>query len=371
MRIGVDLSIQELPEPTGVERAQATLLDALLAAPDDHEYVLIAPQRVPDRWREHPKVILAEGPTRPLWFWRESVVPGVVKTHGVDVLHSPVAAISLRARAHLLATIHEVPWAEGDGQEGGALGEQAASHRLRVQLAASFAHRLLCVSERTAAQVLRLYPDVEARVRVTPHGVDPLFSGAATGAATGAAGLAEGVSAPYVVAVGRLRHKKNLQRLLEAFASRVGAGGREQLVLVGPDGDAAETLRTRAAEPDLAGRVHFTGFVEDAVLARLLAGARALVHPSLLEGFGLPALEAMAVGVPVLASVEGAVDEATGGAAHRVAGQDVKALATGLSEVLDDEPLRTGLVTAGREQAATRTHEAAARTVLAVYEEFA
>jgi len=369
MRIGVDLSVQELPEPTGVERAQATLLDALLAAPDDHEYVLLAPQRVPDRWRAHPKVTLAEGPTRPLWFWRESVVPGVVKTQGVDVLHSPVAAISLRARAHLLATIHEVPWAEADGQEGGALGEQAASHRLRLQLAASFAHRLLCVSERTAAQVLRLYPDVEARVRVTPHGVDPLFTGPLTG--TGDAGLPEGITAPYVVAVGRLRHKKNLQRLLEAFALRAGASGREQLVLVGPDGDAAETLRTRAADTDLAGRVQFTGFVEDAVLARLLGGARALVHPSLLEGFGLPALEAMAAGVPVLASVEGAVDEATGGAAHRVSGQDVNALATGLAQVLDDEPLRTRLVTAGREQAAARTHEAAARTVLAVYEEFA
>ncbi len=362
MRIGVDLSVQELPSPTGVERAQAVLLDALLDADADHEYVLFAPRRVPDRWRGHPRVTCVDGPERPTWFWRESVVPRACREQRVDVFHSPVAAVPLRVRAPLLATVHEAPWAEPDDTEG----DRSAAHRLRLHLAANFAARILVPSERTARQVAALHPDAEPRVRVVPHGLP-----AGWARAVEEAPLPDLPDGPLVLAVGRLRAKKNLARLLDAFAARVAAVGDGLLVLAGPDGDAADALRERAARPDLAGRVRLVGHVDDATLAGLYRRADCLAHVSLLEGFGLPLLEAAAAGVPVVAARQGVVPEATGGAAHLVDGEDPDAIARGLAAVLDDPAEADRLRAAGRAHAATATAEAAARAVLAVYGEFA
>jgi alpha-1,3-rhamnosyl/mannosyltransferase len=242
------------------------------------------------------------------------------------------------------------------------------------------AARVLCVSERTAADFVQLHPDAAHRVCVVPHGVDPRFS--ATGPP---ADLPWDLGPDCILAVGRLRSKKNLATLLDAFALRLAARGDgansatagstsdlpvEQLVLAGPDGDAREALELRAARPDLAGRVRFLGFVSDDLLPQLYRHARCLVFPSLFEGFGLPVLEAMACGRPVLVSEQGAVAEAVGGAAHAVDGRDPGRLAKGLAAVLDDADHRQQLVAAGREHAASRSAACAAAEMLKVYEQF-
>jgi len=367
VRIAVDLSLQDTPTPTGVERAQAVLLDALLAADADHEYLLACPGRVPERWRHSARVQLAEGGGGPLWLWRETALPAAVRRFDAQLFHAPVSALPLRVRCPMLATLHELPWAGGDEGQG----DRSSAHRLRLHLAAHFAARLLCVSRRTADDLLALHPQAAPRVRLTPHGVDPRFALAPASAAQ---------APPFVLAVGRLRRKKNLLCLLEAFALHLADRRRqgrspEQLMLAGPPGDASEDLAHRAAQPDLVGRVLLPGFVDDEQLLTLHATARCLVQPSLFEGFGLPVLEAMATGLPVLASRQGVVEEAAGGAHDEallaVDGRDPVALAQGLSRVLDDEPLRQQLVRRGRVQAARRSARAAADAVLAVYAEFA
>ncbi len=369
VRIGLDLSLQELPEPTGVERAQASLIEGLLAADVDHEFVLFAHETLPDRWREaagvRAGVSVVEGPPRPLWFWRESVVPRALREQKVELFHSPVSAIPLRARCPLLATVHEVPWAE----EAGAEGDQAASHRLRLHLAANFAARLLCVSERTAEQVRRLHPDSSDRIRVIPNGLSSTWPTAPIGSSPGQA--PDLIETPFVLAVGRLRKKKNLMRLLDAFALRLGAGGSEQLVLAGPEGDASDALRARAAQADLAGHVVFTGYVDDRSLAQLYSDAACLAYPSLFEGFGLPVLEAMSVGAPVLVSRQGAIPEAGGDAVLAVDGEDVAALHQGLSRLLEDAQLTEALRAAGNEQVQQCSIQRAVRAVLDVYAELA
>ncbi|MDG2148397.1 MAG: glycosyltransferase family 1 protein [Planctomycetota bacterium] len=366
MRIGFDISIQELPEHTGVERAQATLLEALIAADAGHEYVLFSPGHIAERWRGRPGVTLVEGDSRPIWFWRESVVPREIRKQSVKIFHSPVAAIPLRAQCHLLATIHEVPWAEA----GGAFGEHAASHKLRLHLAANFAARLLCVSDRTAKQVCDLHPDAESRVRVTPHGIDSRRLNESSERPEQP--LLENVKTPFVLTVGRLRRKKNLLRLLDAFAGRVTAGGSETLVLAGPDGDASKALRDRAGQSDLAGRVVFTGYIENSVLQGLYRGASCVVHPSTFEGFGLPVLEGLAAGVPVIVSRQGAIAEAGGSeAVLAVDGEDASDMERGLCLVLDDAQLTAKLVAAGRDHVRGHCSDHAVKRVLSVYEELA
>ena len=364
MRVAIDVSIQGVPEPTGVERAQVTLIDALLADADalELQLVLVTPARVPDRWRDHERVHLVENSRTPTWIWRETVLPRELRAHAVDVFHSPVAALPLRLSCPLVATLHELPWAD----EQGASGDDSPAHRLRAHLAGGFASRLLCVSERTAGQVVRALPDAVDRIRVVPHGVDPVFSEAGGGPAEPSAGGA----ASYVLAVGRQRAKKNFGVLLEA----VGRLAQERadapaLVLVGPRGDASEELLQRAGQADVAGRITFAGFVEDARLAALYKGALGVLHPSRLEGFGLPVVEAMACGAPVLIAREGAVAEAAGDAVVSLGADDVEGWAHAMARLLDDAPHRSALVSRGREHAAAFRPARVAHDVHAVWTE--
>ena len=183
----------------------------------------------------------------------------------------------------------------------------------------------------------------------------------------GARGLAAlGVAGrPFVLLVGRLRRKKNFGAVLEAVAER-----REGVVLVGPEGGASAALRSRATRPDLAGRVVFSGYLPDDDLMALYRAAACLVVPARIEGFGLPALEAMAFGVPVVVSREAAVEELVAGDAVEVFDSgEPQALAAALARVLDDAGRRAALAARGRRRARQLDAAGCAGRVLAVWRE--
>ncbi len=171
----------------------------------------------------------------------------------------------------------------------------------------------------------------------------------------------------YLLFVGNLRPHKNLHRLLEAFA-RVSGG--VTLVVAGyHDPRYWPSLARRVHDLHLAARVKFLDFVEGRLLPALYAASRAVVMPSLYEGFGLPVLEAMACGTPVVASRIGSVREAAGEAAWLVDPQDVGALAGAMQRIVDDEALRAELRARGLARARAFTWDATARGVLAVMTE--
>jgi glycosyltransferase involved in cell wall biosynthesis len=362
--VGFDLGIQGTEHPTGVERAQSTLLAGLgaarAAAGSQHELVMCSPQPVsealraslPDDVRYAVAGGLAGGLSIPLALWRETTLPRLIARHAVDVLVSPVAAIPLRARCATIATLHELPWAEPDGPARDS-GDHSLPHRARTALAARAADRIVCVSERTRAQFLSRHPRAEARTVVIPHGVHPRFAGADEPSDT----------QPIVLAVGRLRRKKNLHTLLDAFA-RSRAAASHRLLIVGPDGDASPALARRIAQPDLAGRVECLGYVDDERLVRLYREAACLCHTSLLEGFGLPVLEAMSQGLPVIASRQGAADEVRGNAVEDCDATDVGSIAQALDAVLGSSLRARELSELGRAHAARFTAAECARRML-------
>jgi glycosyltransferase involved in cell wall biosynthesis len=364
LRVGLDVAIQGASEPTGVERAQATLIAALgaLAAQSAGRFELVLFAPVP-------------GSALPPALWRETVLPGLMTRADVALLHSPVAAVPLRAPRPVLATLHELPRARRRG--GPAGGDRSLSHRARTALAARCAARVICVSERTRAAFCALFPAAAPRAVVAHDAVDPRFTpaGAAAGAAAGTAAGARAREAPgpdlgarpYVLAVGRLRTKKNLAALLQAFAGARAAAGHA-LVLAGPDGDASAALRARAARSDLAGRVVFTGHVDDERLLRLYRGAALLAFPSLFEGFGLPVLEAMACGTPVVASEQGAAPEVRGAATQACDARDQRSIANALDAVLGSPDTARALRARGLEHARGFSAGRAARALLDVYE---
>jgi glycosyltransferase involved in cell wall biosynthesis len=372
LRVGFDLGIQGGEHPTGVERAQATLLAGLDSARaslrGDHEFVMLSPREVPAALREtlpadaeFPNAPgLARGLSLPLALWRETTLPRQVSEHAVDVIVSPVAAIPLRARCAKIATLHELPWAEEDGVTR-RVADTSLPHRARTALAARSADRIVCVSERTRTQFLRRHPQAEERTVVVPHGVHPRFVRTDEEVAAPRS-VAEGAQ-PTVLAIGRLRRKKNLVTLLDAFA-RSRAAATHRLLIVGPEGDAGPALTERIAEPDLQGRVERLGFVDDERLVQLYREASCLCHTSLLEGFGLPVLEAMSAGVPVVASRQGAADEVRGRAVQECDALDADSIASALDAVLGDPARARELVALGRAHAAGFTAAACAQRVL-------
>ncbi|RKY22160.1 MAG: hypothetical protein DRQ55_02115 [Planctomycetota bacterium] len=365
MRIALDVSIQSTSQPTGVERAQAVLIDALLAHAPALELHLMGGEQLPPRWAGHARVVHHEG--RGGASWRYMQLARQVNRLGPALLHLPVAAAPARVQVPMIATLHELPWAEP-----GAPGDRSLRHRVATWLSARRAARLVCPSERTASQARALFPACAERLVVMPHAVDPRFSEDAPDDRAARVELAaRGIPDPgdYVLALGRLRHKKNLAMLIAAWRALPCEGRPAALVLAGPDGDASSALREQLARPGA--RVLCPGFVPDALLPSLVRGARVLAAPALLEGFGLTPLEAMAAGVPVLAARQGPVDEAVGEAALRVDGGDPEALSQALDALLNDGALRARQRAAGRLQAARRSPAALARATCALYEQLA
>jgi len=184
-------------------------------------------------------------------------------------------------------------------------------------------------------------------------------------------GLARlGIERPYVLFVGTLQPRKNLARVLEAFGSVVARGLPHRLVLVGQRGWLADPIfaAVQASEPAARERIHLTGYLADDDLPLVYTGADALIFPSLYEGFGLPALEAMACGTPVLTSDTSSLPEVVGEAALTVDPLDTAAIAAGLERLATDEPLRRELRGRGLARAARFTWRRAAERTLAVLE---
>jgi glycosyltransferase involved in cell wall biosynthesis len=177
----------------------------------------------------------------------------------------------------------------------------------------------------------------------------------------------------YVLYVGGLSPHKNLIRLIEAFG-RAGLDDGVRLILVGDLGDVFHThvpeLRAAVSRAGLRERVHFTGFVPDDDLVYLYNRAEALAQPSLLEGFGLPAVEAMACGVPVVYSRAGSLPEVVGDAGLDVDPTDVDALAAAIRRLLGDPALRRDLGGRALRRAGRFTWAESARALLDCFDEF-
>jgi glycosyltransferase involved in cell wall biosynthesis len=284
----------------------------------------------------------------------------------VDCFHGPDARVPRLGTVPLVATVHDVFSLDSTEYADAAFREK--KRRAYADLAARAA-RLLFVSSHARDRFLAHVPVPEERVRVVPHGVDPRFA-AADPAAAAAARRRLGLPPEYLLFLGQVSRRKNAVRILEALAT-LSPSSTPPLVLAGPETHGAEEVREAHARLRLGDRARFLGHVAEADLAALYLGARALVFASLDEGFGLPALEAFACGVPVLASTAGALPETCGDAALLVDPLDAGAIAGGLRRLLDDGALARDLAARGRRRAAAFTWEATARRTLEVYREVA
>jgi alpha-1,3-rhamnosyl/mannosyltransferase len=172
---------------------------------------------------------------------------------------------------------------------------------------------------------------------------------------------------PYVLALGKTEPRKDLPTLVRAFDALAGSHPDLELVIAGPVGWAEQPLRAAIDRAQNHRRIRRVGWVDQAERAALLRHAAAFAYPSIYEGFGLPPLEAMAAGVPVVTTNGGSLPEVVAGAAKIVPVGDPEALAVALATVIDDEPERRHLISAGRCRAAEFTWERSAAGLVGLY----
>jgi glycosyltransferase involved in cell wall biosynthesis len=353
VRIGFERTGLEL-DATGTARSIERLAPALAAT----GAVELVPLAQPGRPRGSALGRVVRGLRRELsWFPLE--LPRRARRLGLDLLHCPVGLAPVRSRVPLAVTVHDVMALEHPGWFTPA---NRLQQRLVLGPAARRAAVVLCPSSFSRARAverLGLAPD---RVRVTPWGVDERFS---PGAADPAPLARLGVAPPYLLTVGALQPRKNLEAALAAFER---LGERELgLVIAGGRGWGDAELQARLRRSPAASRVRLTGRVTDAELVELYRGAECFVFPSRYEGFGLPPLEAMACGAPVVASDLTSMPEVLDDAALLVDPDDVGALAAALDELLATPALAAELAERGRRRAAGFTWAAAAEATLAAY----
>jgi glycosyltransferase involved in cell wall biosynthesis len=276
--------------------------------------------------------------------WYLGVLPLQARRDGVDVLHCPTQRAPVRSSVPLVVTFHDL--AVLRHPETFNRWTREYSRRVLPGVARA-ATRVIAVSEFTKRELLELLDVPEEKVRVIPNAVGEPF--------TAEGDAAEG---DYVLGVSTLEPRKNLFRLVEGYR-RARLNGLPLLV-AGAEGWGGVRVE--------GGGVRWLGEVRDEELARLYRGARCVAYVSLYEGFGLPVLEAMACGTPVVAGRTGALEEVSGDAAVLVDPLDPDAIAAGLTEALDrrDELRKRGLERAG----AFDWGDVARRTV-AVYREVA
>jgi len=329
VRVAFDETGFEL-DATGSARAARCLRDALTARPDV-ELVSIA--QPPNRGGR-----ILRGLVREL-AWYPLELPRRARAARVDALHCPMPlAPSRRLTLPVLVTVNDaIPW---DHPEW--LSRAHALHaRLVLAPAMRHAAQVLVPSqhtrERLLARVRGLSPD---RVAVTPYGIDSRFS----------PGPGPPGATPYLLAVGTLQPRKNLEAALRAFERLAVDGYEHRLVVVGARGWRDAELLATVRRSAVANRIDLKGRVEELELLMLYRGADCLMYPSRAEGFGFPPLEAMACGTPVVCSAAGSLPEVTGAAALVVEPGDAAGLAAAVERaVRDPAPLRAaGLAQAQR-----------------------
>jgi len=287
------------------------------------------------------------------------------------VVHIPLNRVPLLMGEPYVVTIHDM--ASLLFGTGSSLRMQARRYLLRRGLLR--AKRIMAVSEATRRDVHDALGIPADRIRLAYNAPNPDFFRPA--AADRVRGVLERyqIDYPFLLYAGNIRPQKNIPRLVEAFAvarerlSRHPVYGDLHLIIIGDEISRYPSVRRAVIQTRVEKAVRFLGFVPFEALRIFYESAALFVFPSLYEGFGLPPLEAMATGTPVVASNVSALPEVLGDAALLVNPENVFEIARAIQEGLLDEELRCELIAKGKAQAARYSWDRTAREVLEVYRE--
>ena len=363
-RIGVDARLLA-EEVTGIGRYTVEVLSRLTLA--GHEWFLYSHQPIiVGKWEMSNVHLRTDNlPGRGLrMLWAQSVMPFRAWRDEIDLFWSPAHRLPslLPTRVARVVTVHDLVWKHA-GETMRPMSRWLDS--ILMPEAVRLADRVITVSGHTAEDLLREMPNARGKVFPIPLGTSFLAPAASRESLTSL-----GLTEPYFLFVGTLEPRKNLTRLLEAFARlpdslRNGA----VLAIAGGKGWGGVDVATIAERFGIGDRVRVLGYVDDSQLATLYTHALFLAMPSLYEGFGLPLLEAMSHGTPVLTSNCASMPEVAGDAGMLVDPCDVDSVAHGLSELLSHDARRNASACLAKTHAASFSWDRAAEDTLRIFDD--
>jgi glycosyltransferase involved in cell wall biosynthesis len=373
MKIAIDVSLA-VGESAGVGSYTRGLLEGLAAIDPDNEYVLYSyldfPQSPQPTFPQQPnfslQMLQLEGEH---WehMWSRADLPPKQALDAVDVLHSTFFNAPKEHHGALVVTIYDVSFL----LQPQFHTEANRLHCLHGTLnAALYADRIIAVSQQTKKDLMDYFAIPEERIRVIHAAARSVY--APERDVEVIRGVLErfGIFRNFILFVGSLEPRKNLKMLLQAYATYVTHhAGQELLVFAGGKGWLNDDLSQIATEIGIAERVKFLGYVQENDLRVLYSAAKLFVYPSLYEGFGLPPLEAMACGAPVITSNTSALPEVVGDAALLIDPHHSEALRQAMQTVLRDDGLRLKMRQQSLARAALFSWERTAEETLAVYQE--
>jgi glycosyltransferase involved in cell wall biosynthesis len=287
--------------------------------------------------------------------WRYLGGPGV---RGFDLIHGPNYIVPPAPKAARLVTVHDLTaWRFPD-----MVSRHARHYPAQLRRAVRTGAHVHAVSAYVGAELVGELGVPEDRVHVIPNGFDPVSHGSRR------AGQ-RWIGAPYVLAVGTIEPRKGYPALIEAMIEVWRLDPKIKLVIAGGDGWGREEFDATVHRLGVRDRIVLAGYVDTDTKADLLAGAELLAYPSIYEGFGLPLLEAMHAGIPVVSTTAGSIPEVAGDAAMLVDANDRNGLAAALVSVLEDRTLRRQMVSAGKRRAQQFSWESTVERLVDLYHE--
>lgn len=361
MRLAIDASRATAAHVTGTEKYAIHMIRALLSTNTRHAITLYfrdppAPDLFPVAHIARPDLVIQHViPFRRAWTHLRFAA--ALSVDRPDLVWVPAHALPFVFRGRAAVTVHDL---------GYKYFPQAHPPRQRryldltTQTSAARAHMILADSQATADDLTRFYGTSPDKIHVVYPGVDAPPMGDVE-----AVRRKYKLPDRYFMFIGTLQPRKNIARIVQAFAAwRAAQADHETaLVLAGGRGWLFDPAWTDGIDG-----VIMTGYIDDADKGALYAGARALVFPSLYEGFGFPVLEAMACGCPVICANTSSLPELAGAAALLVDPLSVEQIADAMQRIDTDDELRTALIAKGRAQAARFTWDAAATLTLNIFE---
>ena len=367
MKVAVDFTAG-VRQHGGVGRYTRSLVKALAreaasrGARDELTLLWAGPPRI-DPPADWPRVRTRRLPLPERWMtilWQRLrlPLPADALAGGADVFYSPDFTLPPLARAAAAVTVHDLSYLVQPETHFPPLRRYLEA---AVPRALDRAARVFADSEQTRMDLSTYLSVPTERVEVVLSAADPMFRPASP-EALAAARRRHGIDRPYLLSVGTIQPRKNLPAIFTALRELVDGGRDLLLVHVGRPGWLYEPIYAALETSGVKERVRFVA-ASDEDLVALYTGAVALVFPSLYEGFGLPALEAMACGTPVIASHAGSLAEVVGEAGIKVEPHDTSAIGAGVRRLLDEPDFRAQLIGRGYAQNARFRWESAARQV--------
>jgi glycosyltransferase involved in cell wall biosynthesis len=373
MRIAIDYTAA-IRQGAGIGVYVRNLVDALLAQDAEDEYTLLTSGRAS---AEHPfpsaenvqgrNIFIPDRYLNILWYRLHMPLPATLFTGTIDLYHGPDFVLPpLGKNVRKVVTIHDLAFLEHPEY---AVPSLAAYLRKVVPESVAAADVVITVSSEVSRTLIKHFQTPKEKLVVIPLGVNRYFRRVTDPILLAATQHKFGLKHPLVLAVGTQEPRKNHAGLIKAFSkAQKEKGGPAMLAIAGSTGWLYEETQQLVKELNLEEKVRFLGRVSDHELVTLYSSADAFAFPSFFEGFGIPPIEAMACGAPVITSNVSSLPEVVGDAALQVDPHDTDELAEALTRLIRDEGLREELRQKGYQRVQQFRWEVAASKTLAIYQ---